>query len=464
MKNTIKLVSLLISFLFIFTSCQAVYDVELTAPETTANPEIDLSEEYYTIGTPYHTGDIYKGVLYEGCLLFIESITTTGITGYSVSGGVTKYMYGEVEIERIAKYNPVTGTVSSPCLDPVCNHSLESDCIMLISDGIGETVRCKIKGIFGDWFVFLKQETDQRYSVLNTEVMYNLKTGEARSVYVDDLGRDFLTRWSGGLYFEGKYYNIKCVMDYSNTGYTIGMKYSDYDPVTRRYLYEYDFETDTTKELFEIGSEWGLGRVSNKRFYFRRGDGTCVSLKKDGTDERNETSMLTSNVVGTYTVYYESNGYKIHDLKSDEITEVVYDYPLENVVTVTEKGVLSTFQTQYSQWRWFSAKEYRNQHPNATSEEVNNAARKILAAGVAQIWQCDYTGDNNHIIFELPAADIEIISAYGDYVFAYVSKFNTETGEHLEGYRRRACCINIVTGEVTPIPELDIVVPYWYTN
>ena len=90
--------------------------------------------------------------------------------------------------------------------------------------------------------------------------------------------------------------------------------------------------------------------------------------------------------------------------------------------------------------------------------------RKLLSSGSAQIWQCDYMGDNNHLIFELPAAQMELISASGDFVFAKVSKYNTETGEIVEGFNVTPCCINIKTGEVTPIPELDIVVPYWYVN
>ena len=134
------------------------------------------------------------------------------------------------------------------------------------------------------------------------------------------------------------------------------------------------------------------------------------------------------------------------------------------MVCVTEKGILSAYQTKYEEYKAFSIDDYRNNHPNASNEEVNHAARKILASGTAQIWQCDYMGENNHVIFELPAARIKVISAYGDYVFATVSQYNTETGEYLDGYNNKACCINIVTGELTPIPELDIVVPYWYTN
>ena len=103
MKKTTKLISLLLSILFLFSSCQAVYEVELTAPETTANPEIDLNDEYYTTGMPYLAGDVMSGLLYEGCLIYIEKCITTGIVGEKTSPeGVKAPTYGDVEISRIA--------------------------------------------------------------------------------------------------------------------------------------------------------------------------------------------------------------------------------------------------------------------------------------------------------------------------------------------------------------------------
>ena len=467
MKNTIKLASLLLSFIFLFSSCQAVYDAPLTAPETTANPEIDLNDEYYTTGLPYNTGIITTGMLYEGCLIYIEICTTTGVIGQRTSpDGVKTDKYGDVNISRIVKYNPVTGTVSSPCLDPSCNHSLESGCPMLLGYGAQLHEQYRFKGIFGDWIVYLIKAQDQEYGVINTEIMYNLKTGEKRTVFEDNLGNAILERWTAGMSFDGKYYKVKSILDYSNTKYKPGggQSVSGYEPKTRRFLYEYDFETDTSKELFEIGDDWALSRISNKRFYFRKANGDIVSINKDGTDERLEAQIRTSNLVGTYTIDYISNGYLIHDLKSNGIKEVTFGYKLADPICVTEKGVLSAYQTKHEENKAFSSDNYIKQHPNASLDEVNNANRKILASGVAQIWQCDYMGENNHVIFELPAAYIEIISAYGDFVFAKVSKYNTETGEYVEGYIDQPCCINIATGEVTPIPELDIVVPYWYVN
>ncbi|MBR4033735.1 MAG: hypothetical protein IKJ04_02905 [Clostridia bacterium] len=465
----IRLICLLLGILMLLSSCQSVYDVPLVPPETTANPNVDLSDEYYTTGVPYRTGDIKSGMLYEGCLIYIEKCTTTGIVGDKTDAdGVKTPSYGDVTVERIVKYNPVTGTVSSPCLDPNCNHSLESGCPMLLGGKVndGKSQVYVFQGIFGDWLVYLKFMTDDEYGSVMSEIMYNLKTGEVRENFSDDYGEKVVSKWRNGWYVDGKYYKVNSVMDYSKTGYTpgSGQKLSDFKPVTRQYVYEYDFDTDESKKLFEITDECFGFMATSERFYIERPDGTEYSIKKDGTDKREENRPAASNFVGTYSILSNTNGFSVYDLKTDETKEVIWEYSVLGNLCVTEKGVLSAHQTKYDEWDNFSVADYRKEHPNLTSEEINNEARKILASGTAQIWQCDYMGDNNHVIFELPSGNIKIISAYGDYVFATVSKIDPETGKHLEGYKSQPCCINITTGEITPIPQLDIVVPYWYEN
>ena len=469
MKNVIKIFSLMTSILLLLSSCQAVYDVELTAPETTVNPEIDLAEEYYTTGMPYMLGNATTGILYEGCLIYIEKCTTTGIVGERTSAdGEKTPIYGDLTVDRLVKYNPVTGTVSSPCLDPACNHSLESGCPMLLGYGMRSDEVYTFQGLCGDWVIYLSNKFDDEYTIITTETMYNLKTGETRKVFVEDLGSEVLSRWSTGLYYDGKYYKVNNILDFSNTGYKPGegKPIFAFEPVTKRILYEYDFETDKSKELFAIGNDWYLAKITNERFYFgKESNGKMVSIKKDGTDERKEVAIITSNLVGTYTMDYNvSDGYTVHNLKTNEIKEVKFDYSTASVICVTEKGVLSACQTTYDEWKEFNINKYIEEHPGVTKDEANNVKRKILASGSAQIWQCDYMGEDNHVIFELPAAKIDIIAAYGDFIYAKVTKYNSETGKALDEYQGKPCSINIKTGEVMPIPQLDIVVPYWYVN
>ena len=467
MKKTTKLISLLLSILFLFSSCQAVYEVELTAPETTANPEIDLSEDYYTTGAPLWTGDVNSGLLYEGCLIYIEKLTTTGVVGEKTSpDGEKKPLYGDVEVHRIVKYNPVTGTVSSPCLNPSCNHSMESGCPMLLGVGMRSRESYAFHGLFGDWLVYAKFSIDDEYGSMMTQIMYNLKTGEIRNEFVDDYGTQVISKWQVGWYFDGKFYKVNSIMDYSDTGYEPGgdRPLSDFEPVTKQYFYEYDFETDTSKMLFEIFDEWISFKVTNERIYYTVSEEERYSIKKDGSDKRPEKAINSSNYVGTYSILYNTNGFTTYDLKTDTTKEVVWDHTVIGRMCVTEKGILHAHQTKYDEWDNFSANEYKKEHPNASTTEINNAAKKLLASGTAQIWECGYFGEDDHVIFELPAARIEIISASGDYVFAKVSKYNTETGAYISGFKNKTCSINLKTGEITPIPQLEIVVPYWYTN
>ena len=469
----IRLICLLLGILMLLSSCQSVYDAPLVPPETTANPNVDLSNEYYTTGVPYRTGDISSGMLYEGCLFYIEKRTTTGVVGNKTdSDGEKKPTYGDVEVHRIVKFNPATGTVSSPCLIPTCNHSLESDCPMLLGFGFNRNGTIPLpemysfKGIFGDWLVYIKFATDLEYGSVMTEIMYNLKTGEVRNTFVENFGSEIVSKWRSGWYVDGKYYKVNTILDYSNTGYNPGkgLPLSNYEPVTNQYLYEYIFENNESKKLFEITDECFGFMATSERFYIERPDGTEYSIKKDGTDKREENRPAASNFVGTYSILYNTNGFTIYDLKTDETKEVNWEYSVLGNLCVTEKGVLSAHQTKYDEWDNFSTKEYIKEHPGASNEEANSVARKILASGTAQIWQCGYMGEDNHVIFELPAGRIEVISAYGDYVFAKVSKYDTDTGEYLEGYNNKTCSINVKTGEITPIPQLDIVVPYWYVN
>ena len=475
MKKTINLTSLLLAALFLLSSCQAVYDIELTSPETTANPEIDLSEEYFTIGNPYDTGDISSGLLYEGCLFYIEKRITTGVTGSKTSpDGEKKPTYGDVTVHRIVKYNPVTGTVSSPCLNPSCNHSLESGCPMLLGCGsekkenqiLSKAEMYFFRGIFGDWLVYIKFNFDNEYGSVMTEIMYNLKTGEIRNLFSDDYGSEIVSKWRTGWYMEGKFYKVNTILDYSNTGYKPGgrLPLSAYEPVTRQYVYEYDFESNASKMLFEITDECFGFMATNKRFYIERPDGTEYSIKKDGTDKREESRPAASNFVGTYSILYNENGFTLYDLKTKETKEIVWDKSVLGTMCVTEKGVLYAQQSKYDEWNNFSTNEYLKEHPEATSQEAGNEKRKILASGTAQILECGYFGEDNHVIFELPAAKIELLTAYGDYIFVKLSKYDPETGAYLDGYDNLTCSIDIKTGEVTPIPELEIVVPYWYVN
>ena len=471
MKNTIKCICMLISALILFSSCQSVYEIPL---ETTAPPEgleIDPDQEYFTMGYPYRSGDPTSGLLYEGCLIYIEKVPTIGIVGYK--GAEKTPIYGDTYVERVVKYNPTTGVVSSPCLNPNCNHSLESDCPLLFPPTDEKVYHYYFRGIFGDWLVIFEQYRNEEYVNLFEQTFYNLKTGEVRRVFDDDLGSDVLIRWNGGSYHDGKYYIVKQILDYSQTGYKPGIEgqsIKNYEPITKQYLYEYDLEAGTSKELFYVTPGFNIGAVSNQRFYFGDDTRKIVSYPKDATEgssKQNENEMSgmgVSNLLGTYSFFFNNDGYTVYDRQTDTQTDIVFDYSITCNVCVTESGILSNHQTAYDEWKNFSAAEYRRQHSNASSNEVNAASRKILGAGTAQIWKCGFMGEDPHVIFELKNAFIKTIAAQGDYVFATIEHYDPETGDVTANPNGKRCVINIKTGEITEIPFLDIVVPEWYVN
>ena len=452
----------------LLSSCSSIYDSPLYHSEVTYELNVDTSLEYYTTGNVYTQGDVKSGLLYEGCLIFIEQQPTIAQIGEKGEDKIP--VYGESVIKRIVKYNPTTGVTSSPCLNPNCNHSFESGCPLLLPNIIGSHT-ITIKGIFGDWLVLRIKQSDDKYRTLNEETMYNLKTGEVRKIYNEDLATEVMTRWQGGAYYNGKYYRIKLVLDYSDTQYNPSESSSsikDYVPETKSVFCEYDFETDKTKELFEIPLDYNISKITNERFYFGCIDGTKVMLsyKKDGSDKREEPSheLNSTNLIGTYTYDYTEEGFLVHDLISGIITPVTYDFTLPHSCCLTENGVLADSQTAYDEWKAFSIKEYKKQNPNATNQELNTVAKKILGAGTAQIWRCGFKGEDPHVIFELENAFIKTIAAQSNNVFCTVEHYNTETGKVTYNPNGKLCVINIKTGEIIDIPFLDVVVPSHYVN
>lgn len=467
MKKQVNFIIFVLIIMLLLSSCQSVYEMPVVTTGPAEGFEIDPDQEYYTMGYPYRGGDTANGLLYEGCWIFIEERPTIGQIGTKSQSGVIVPVYGETTVKRVVKYNPVTGTISSPCLSPSCNHSPGSDCPMLFPYIEEIKHNFSFRGIFGDWLVIWTNISDDEFQMIYQETIYNLKTGEVRQVFNDELGSEVLVRWSNGSYYDGKYYRIKKVLDYSGTGYKPGQEgesIRNYTPFTRQFLYEYDFDSDSNKELFEIPTGYNLGKVSNERIYFANDLEEYISFNKDGTDKRREKAMDgmgVSNLVGTYTINRKTNGYDVHDLKSGEQKEVIFDISLKGKVCVTEKGILASHQTKYDEWKNFSAKEYREKNPGASTKEVNAAAKKTLADGTAQIWLCGYMGEDPHVIFELKNAMIETIAAQGDYIFALLNRYDPETGEEISNGR---AVINIKTGEISEIPYLDIVVPDEYLN
>ena len=141
---------LLFSIALLLSSCSSVYiDPDISSD----NSDATIEGEYFTTGSLYSSGggSSATGFFYKGCWLYIERQMTIGPRGQDSEGEIH---YGEVQIERVVKYNPVTDTVSSPCLDPVCTHSLESGCVMLKPHDLASSHKTfDIMQLVGDWMI-----------------------------------------------------------------------------------------------------------------------------------------------------------------------------------------------------------------------------------------------------------------------------------------------------------------------
>ena len=467
-----SVISLILVLCMLLSSCSTVY----IDPEKGSDKEPSLIEgEYFTDGSLYKKGESNSGFFYEGCWIYIEMQKTIGPNGFLVKNGQEYVKYGEVQMKRIVKYNPHTGTISSPCLDPVCNHSYESGCLMVKPQEHRSTLEVfSIQAIIGDWMLIRTQHSDDEYITLNKVVFYNLKTGESKLFFDEELGGDIMTRWICGSSFEHKYYNIKQVLDYSETEYiqgSAGKDILDYSPKTKNILCEFDLDSGASRELFEIPENYNLFTVSNKRFFFVDDMEVMHSCNYDGSNMSKEEYLdfFPENKVGTYAYYFtDIDGFIMFDLKTNEKRHVSVDYDEYYASQPCEEGILLDHVSEYERYReylalWEELPSKYAQEFNISLEEgyekYDSELNEILFGGTSKVYMCDFDGGNMRVIYEEEHAVIRSWYASGDFLFAERSVLNADGKKEVSD-----CVINMKTGEITNLPLLDIVVPDWYIN
>lgn len=465
--KTVKLLLIWFSLFFTLSSCTSVYQLPEKEDDTTVN-----YDEYFTDGSEfYYTGDKNRGFIYEGCWIYVETRRTTGPIGatYSPTGEVTKIKYGPVSMQRVVKYNPTTGTISSPCLDPNCNHSFESDCIMLAPyEALQEPPTFQIQRIVGDWIIILVQYHDDVYVTRNEQRLYNLKTGERRNIFDEALGGDVMTRWVNTSVFDGKLYRIKQTLDYSETDYDPSNDKSvlEFAPKTINTLCEYDIEKDKLTELFEIPENYRLSAVTNKRFFFGDDTSATYSCNRDGSNmKKEEVYQVHSNSIGNLAFTFGDNGFKVYDLSKDSMKTVTASFTEYKLCAPAEGGILFDELVGYDDYLAFTAtrdefyKEHKDLGMVAAGELFESTAISYLASCTARIYRSDYYGENMELLYEEENTVLYSVYATNEYIFVVRTSF-PEEGGRLE----RKCVINIETGELTELPLLDVVVPSHYVN
>ena len=471
MKNNTftSLLSLIIALVALLTSCSSVYiDPDISSD----NSDVAIEGEYFTTGSLYSSGGgtSATGFFYKGCWLYIERQMTIGPRGQNSNGEIH---YGEVQIERVVKYNPVTDTVSSPCLDPVCTHSLESGCVMLNPHELDSPHKTfDIMQLVGDWMILRLRYYDEVYVTKNYVTFYNLQTGEAKKFFEEDLENNVMTRWVSGSSFGNKFYNIKQTLDYSATGFDKTNKdksIADYNPKTIQTLCEYDLDAGKVTELFELEENLKLFAVSNKRFFFVDDTETFYSSNRDGSNMTKEEGLdfLPDDMVGSYAYsFYELDGFTVYDISKNQKRSVSVEYDEYYECYLADDGVLFDYVVGYEEYLELKSQrsqlraEYESQ--GMSFDEINDLINKKLEDALhsqpTKVYKCDFDGENMRLIYEEDNAVIASVYATEEHLFAIRSKrVNGETVSE-------ECIINLKTGEIKTPPLLEVIVPSWYVN
>lgn len=475
MKKIIKMISPLLSVIILLSSCSPVY---ITPEDSSSVNEDDFnSEEFFTQGTVYTQGNS-DDYYWNGYWLYFETQTTVAQIGNKEDGTP---IYGNSTIERLVKYNPGTGLVSSVCLNPSCNHSYESGCLMIVPQRMSLNdpyVIMRINGICGDWVMLMVSATHDEYGATNELRAYNMKTGEARILTGEELGGEIMVRWTCRATFGNKLYRIKNILDYSKTKYKPGEKNENvlnYTPETTCILYEYDFDTNTDTELFEVPSDYdGICAVSNKRFFFQKTEGEIYSCKRDGSDWKKEyvLDFAPDNFFGSFAFDYIKNGaLTVYDLETNRKNNITPDFEVHSVPMLMNKGIVFSCCPSYKEANTdihLRIEQLEKDNPTLSYSEIMELWSKmyqdILFNGSSQIWKCDFNGENMALVCEIEKAVVDPIFAIDQYLLAKVIYWDEVSDKGIGGNFGNRCVINLETGEFSELPLFDVIVPNEYVN
>lgn len=457
MKNRlICVVVLAVLFSILLSSCSSVY---VMPPEVSTEPNIkvDKSKEYFTVGNLYAKSLNQSGLVYGDYWIYTEVCPYD----YQYEQGDITYI-GD-EIYRIVKMNAKTGVVSSACLDPVCNHSPGSDCLMMLPL---DAFTLSLQKIVGDWMVFTYLKKKDNESFTET-YLYNLKTGESTRAFEVVREEMSVSRWNSLFSYDDKLYNVKCYLDYTNSGYDPkGNKpMREFTPETTSWLCIYDFETKKYEELFEVPADYQICAVSNMRYFFQSPEDEIYSCDHDGNNFKKEDILDFSPryLCGSYAYGAVEEGWKIYDVSSDTVRTLLID-DASYASYITDIGVLVCTFTTCEEWMALDEKSFAEAHPEIPLKERTQAwvdeLNRIMYSGSAQIWKIDLEGSKRELVFEEEHAFIRIFHATGDYAFA-VATYGDPDNDYAVLPRENSgrSVINLNTGEITPIPLLDLVLP-----
>ncbi len=358
-----------------------------TLEETETEPPVveDLPEEYFTYdGSLFCGGTRSFGAEYEGKWIHSSTVLATNI-------------------KFLAAYDPADGTTKSICVDPNCPSA-------------GETCPVGIIGwkftniqVLDDWCLY-RLEGGSKYDV---EVrMYNMKTGESRSILEDVENGNIVTYPIWCVEMNGKVYFILCEVDKSTT------------KSRREYISCYDPKTGTIEYLCDEPENLTTIGISNKRiFYTERKslsndpaeiwstDHSGGNLKKE--DVLNFGSMVLS---GTYaydavSIVKTLNTFRVYDFETNSVTTIDLGAEIRYLLATSSK-LCFVFEED------------------------------------GKVYISDPLGENRELVLDRPELDFKPYDIVGDYLIGDIPL----ACDIMPG---GTYALNIKTGELKEIPAIN---------
>lgn len=460
MRNSLILILLSFSFLLSACSCSSVYK---DPQETDGEQYSDMPEEYFTTGSVLCVSPTY-GLIYEGQWIYVESqiYDTMSKNGTQI---IQKTM------QRLVKYNPVTDTVSSVCLNPTCMHSSE-ECLLCAP----EVWLVSYFNIFDDWLLYSFSnpfaEEDDRLN--KRTYLFNLKTGESRELHAKSEVGEMLISTYLSYEMHGKIYSSVYELDYTGEeeykSMHPGMKFV---PETRMFIDVYDPETDKTERLFEVDAEWSFEGMTNKRFFFKDDKGKFWTCDYNG-DNITRESVVNFDfrlLSGQYAypvanIDYTKTGYNLlgYDVTTGSMFTMDFGFQIRSALIdsgqlcITTLSNIDEFREFTNDRNAYAKKLYPEvTDPAELSELVSKLNCELQFKGTLQFYITDAVGENKKLVFEKDHVNFIPFRLSGNYLFGeiYYGDPATDYKTQLDNAGGK-CVINFENGEITHIPQLEI--------
>lgn len=423
-------------------------------------PEIvDNTPEYFTEGGVVCGSVANLGVIYEGAWVYVESRPSAD---------------GRHNLDRLVKYDPAENKVSSLCLDPDCLHMSE-ECLLCAPN----TWIVSYFEIFGDlmMYTFMDFFADLSHTDeidAKRTYLYNLKTGENRELHGRTADGVIVNTTTANYVMGGKIYSARLEQNYTGREeYNAAPHRDPFKPETHQYIEVYDPQTQTLELMFETREDLLFAGMSNKRFFFKDDDDCFWSCDYKGENMKLEHQidfdllMLCGKYAYPAINYdYIETGYnmRVYDITTDSIFNIDLGFQIRSALVdsgrlcVTTTSRIDEFKEFVRDKDAYLSKLYPDVTETGAIAALEASIRSELEyGGKMQIYLTDAMGKNKQLVFEGENMKFTPLRMSDGIVFGFASYADPENGFAISvpGDSGR-CMIDLDTGEVIPIPYLEI--------